>query len=221
MRFARHASHGVGGRVCAGRGAQVPTHFSYTRGSQSSSLPPPPPSDRAAVPPAPGECVVCVRVLTVRVCFVFVRQQKTTTHPAHQNSTLPLHLQPARPAAVVASSDGPTLRKPEAAPPTPPSPPSEAAATRVSSAPSASGVTIEYQRAQAKVLTAYFKASKAVAKAEAAKTFGWTKANELRNGRWVMFGVGVGLLTEYATGVSLVDQLKLMVSYLGIADIYD
>lgn len=130
--------------------------------------------------------------------------------------------QPARPAAVVASSDGPTLRKPEAAP-SAVGVPSEAAPSAAASTPSSTGggVTIEYQRAQAKALTAYFKARKAAASAEAARTFGWTRANELLNGRWVMFGVGVGLLTEYATGVSLVDQLKLMVSYLGIADIYD
>lgn len=36
-----------------------------------------------------------------------------------------------------------------------------------------------------------------------------------------MFGIFVGLLTEYATGVDFVNQLKLLVSYLGIADIYD
>ena len=53
------------------------------------------------------------------------------------------------------------------------------------------------------------------------RVFGWTKANEITNGRWVMFGVFVGLLTEYATGVDFINQIKLMVSYLGIADIYD
>ena len=37
--------------------------------------------------------------------------------------------------------------------------------------------------------------------------FGWTKANEINNGRWVMFGFAVGLLTEYATGGS---QLVLL-----------
>ena len=53
------------------------------------------------------------------------------------------------------------------------------------------------------------------------RVFGWTPKNEITNGRWVMFGFGVGLLTEYATGVDFINQLKLMVSYLGIADIYD
>jgi hypothetical protein len=48
--------------------------------------------------------------------------------------------------------------------------------------------------------------------------FGWTPANEIGNGRWVMFGVFVGLLTEYATGVDFPNQLKLMLSYLGIVD---
>lgn len=55
----------------------------------------------------------------------------------------------------------------------------------------------------------------------AGRVFGWTRKNEILNGRWVMFGVFVGLLTEYSTGVDFVNQLKLMVSYLGIADIYD
>jgi len=31
----------------------------------------------------------------------------------------------------------------------------------------------------------------------------------------------VGMLTEFATGVDFIDQIKLTVSVLGIADIYD
>ena len=34
-------------------------------------------------------------------------------------------------------------------------------------------------------------------------------------------GLAIGLLTEYSTAVNFVDQVKLMISYLGIADIYD
>lgn len=52
-----------------------------------------------------------------------------------------------------------------------------------------------------------------------AQVFGWTRKNELGNGRWVMMGLAIGLLTEYATGVSFIDQLKLMVSYLGVIDL--
>ena len=51
--------------------------------------------------------------------------------------------------------------------------------------------------------------------------FGWTRKNEITNGRWVMIGFVVGLMTEYATGVSFPDQLKLLLSYMGIADMYD
>jgi hypothetical protein len=37
--------------------------------------------------------------------------------------------------------------------------------------------------------------------------------------RWAMFGIAVGLLTEYATGSSFVEQLKIIISNLGIADL--
>jgi hypothetical protein len=50
------------------------------------------------------------------------------------------------------------------------------------------------------------------------RVFGWTPENEINNGRWVMMGIAIGLLTEYATGVDFINQLKLMLSYLGIAD---
>ena len=52
-----------------------------------------------------------------------------------------------------------------------------------------------------------------------AQVFGWTRKNELGNGRWVMMGLAIGMLTEYATGVSFIDQLKLMVSYMGLIDL--
>jgi hypothetical protein len=51
------------------------------------------------------------------------------------------------------------------------------------------------------------------------RVFGWTRANEINNGRWVMMGFAIGLLTEYATGVDFPHQLALMFSYLGIADV--
>ncbi|KAK9836300.1 hypothetical protein WJX81_003407 [Elliptochloris bilobata] len=81
------------------------------------------------------------------------------------------------------------------------------------------GVTIEYQRAQAKAMQQYFRELNAQKAAEKAQVFGWTKKNEIGNGRWVMFGFAVGLLTEYATGVDFIDQLKMIVSFLGIADL--
>ena len=51
------------------------------------------------------------------------------------------------------------------------------------------------------------------------RVFGFTKKNEIGNGRWVMFGFAVGLLTEYATGADFPQQLAFMLSYLGIADL--
>jgi hypothetical protein len=38
--------------------------------------------------------------------------------------------------------------------------------------------------------------------------FGWTQKNEIGNGRWTMFGLLVGMLTEYATGVDFPDQVS-------------
>lgn len=53
------------------------------------------------------------------------------------------------------------------------------------------------------------------------RLLGWTATNEITNGRWVMFGLLVGLLTEYATGVNFVDQIRITISNLGIADVYE
>lgn len=83
-----------------------------------------------------------------------------------------------------------------------------------------SGVTLEFQRQQAKAMIAYFE-DQELEKVEKKTFFGWTPENEIGNGRWVMFGILVGFITEYATGVSFWDQLKLIVTYLGIADIYE
>ena len=53
---------------------------------------------------------------------------------------------------------------------------------------------------------------------EDSTVFGFTKKNEINNGRWTMFGLLVGMMTEYATGVDFIDQIKLLVNVLGIAD---
>eukprot|EP01026_Neomeris_dumetosa_P081382 TRINITY_DN913_c0_g2_i3.p2 TRINITY_DN913_c0_g2~~TRINITY_DN913_c0_g2_i3.p2 ORF type:complete len:149 (+),score=16.71 TRINITY_DN913_c0_g2_i3:162-608(+) len=86
---------------------------------------------------------------------------------------------------------------------------------------SRSVITIEFQRRMAKEMTNYFRAIKEEETMKKSQVFGFTENNEITNGRWVMMGVAIGLLTEYSTGVNFIDQLKLMVSYLGIADIYD
>lgn len=70
-------------------------------------------------------------------------------------------------------------------------------------------------------MTAYFRSLVRTETVQKSQVFGWTRKNEITNGRWVMFGLLVGLMTEYATGVDFPNQIKLLVSYLGILDIYD
>ncbi|KAG2486159.1 hypothetical protein HYH03_015123 [Edaphochlamys debaryana] len=83
----------------------------------------------------------------------------------------------------------------------------------------AGGVTIEYQRQRAKEVRQYFIDLKNEELRGKSQVFGWTPSNEINNGRWVMFGFFVGMLTEYATGVDFVNQIALMFSYLGIVDL--
>lgn len=102
----------------------------------------------------------------------------------------------------------------------PPASTSAAAPTPVVAPTGATGVTVEYQRQRAKEMRAFLQRQAAFKLQEQESSgFGWTRAAERSNGRWVMFGFAVGLLTEYATGVDFPQQLRLMLSYLGIADI--
>jgi len=82
-------------------------------------------------------------------------------------------------------------------------------------------ITVEEQREIAKDLVKYFKDQSLMQSTRAESMIGWTRGNEIMNGRWVMFGLLVGLLTEFATGVNFVDQIKITISNLGIADIYE
>merc|ERR1711976_417107 len=79
----------------------------------------------------------------------------------------------------------------------------------------------EFQRKQAKDLTKCFRKLKRDKKIQDDKILGWTLKNAITNGRWVMIGLAIGFLTEYATGVNFVDQVRLTISYLGIADAMD
>nr|GEU52523.1 light-harvesting complex-like protein OHP2, chloroplastic [Tanacetum cinerariifolium] len=132
-----------------------------------------------------------------------------------------------------ASSDG-SLRRPSiATPPARPTPPSSPSPTPPSSSPpppskpllaettasSAGGVTMEYQRQRAKELQEYFKKKKFEEAANQGPFFGFIAKNEISNGRWAMFGFAVGMLTEYATGSDFVDQVKILLSNFGILDL--
>ncbi|KAK9865754.1 hypothetical protein WJX84_009962 [Apatococcus fuscideae] len=138
------------------------------------------------------------------------------------------------PVRAAAGESGPTLQRPssrqvQAAEPEAPSRPdpqqqerpqsSNAPPPTVSS--DSAGITVEYQRRQAKEMTAYFRSLVRAETVQKSQVFGWTRKNEITNGRWVMFGLLVGLMTEYATGVDFPNQIKLLFSYLGILDIYD
>uniref|UniRef100_A0A1D1XHU7 Photosystem II protein, chloroplastic n=1 Tax=Anthurium amnicola TaxID=1678845 RepID=A0A1D1XHU7_9ARAE len=124
-------------------------------------------------------------------------------------------------------AEGP-LRRPMA--PSPPAPPSLAPAPAPSPSPpkplepaAATGarggvVTLEYQRKMAKEMQEYFRQKK-LEEAEQGPFFGFLGKNEIANGRWAMFGFAVGLLTEYATGADLVQQLKILFSNFGIVDL--
>ncbi|KAL2652272.1 hypothetical protein R1flu_020400 [Riccia fluitans] len=96
---------------------------------------------------------------------------------------------------------------------------STATTSTASSSKSSQVVTIEYQRQRAKELQDYFAAKKYEEETIKGRTFGWTRKNEITNGRWTMFGIAVGLLTEFATGADFVEQLKIIVSNLGIVDL--
>ncbi|KAH0862758.1 hypothetical protein HID58_079969 [Brassica napus] len=105
----------------------------------------------------------------------------------------------------------PTLREPSPPPPSPP--------LQKSVAVDGEGVTtVEFQRQKAKELQEYFKQKKLEASGQG-PFFGFQPKNEISNGRWAMFGFAVGMLTEYATGSDLVDQVKILLSNFGIIDL--
>eukprot|EP00465_Bigelowiella_longifila_P001759 CAMPEP_0185253044 /NCGR_PEP_ID=MMETSP1359-20130426/1954_1 /TAXON_ID=552665 /ORGANISM="Bigelowiella longifila, Strain CCMP242" /LENGTH=166 /DNA_ID=CAMNT_0027835361 /DNA_START=76 /DNA_END=576 /DNA_ORIENTATION=- len=77
---------------------------------------------------------------------------------------------------------------------------------------------IEEQKERAKEMIKYYRVKGLERTERNRQVFGWTPNNELLNGRWVMMGLFLGLLTEYATGVNFIDQIKLMLSYTGVIE---
>jgi hypothetical protein len=57
-------------------------------------------------------------------------------------------------------------------------------------------VTEEYQREKAKELVQFFREQRLQELSRDSQVFGWTPVNEIGNGRWVMFGLLVGLLVR-------------------------
>jgi len=161
--------------------------------------------------------------------IVCEKQSANTTRMRSQNIVIrcskaegPLR----RPSAPVAAPSVITSAPPPATSPPPPAPQSPASSASVPAAAAAlvsssksSSLSIEYQRQRAKEMQDYFLDKKFEDQIRAGRLFGWTQKNEIGNGRWAMFGIAVGLLTEYATGSSFVEQLKIIISNLGIADL--
>lgn len=79
-------------------------------------------------------------------------------------------------------------------------------------------ISVEGQRAAAREMVKFFQERQYREQVKASRTLGWTPRAEISNGRWVMFGLLVGGLTEYSTGVSFVQQIKLVLVNLGIVD---
>eukprot|EP00252_Welwitschia_mirabilis_P016988 TRINITY_DN37784_c0_g1_i1.p1 TRINITY_DN37784_c0_g1~~TRINITY_DN37784_c0_g1_i1.p1 ORF type:complete len:196 (+),score=40.23 TRINITY_DN37784_c0_g1_i1:190-777(+) len=117
----------------------------------------------------------------------------------------------------------PSLRSPEPPSPSPsdasPSPPVSSSAIPDTSQEILPTVTLEFQRQRAKEMQEYFKQKKIDEQYSQSQVFGFIPKNEISNGRWAMFGFAVGLLTEYATGSSFVEQMKILISNVGIADL--
>ncbi|PON52671.1 Chlorophyll a/b binding protein domain containing protein [Parasponia andersonii] len=127
----------------------------------------------------------------------------------------------------------PSIREPSPPSTLKPTPPSQTPSPSPSPSPlpsssSAAGaiavedknvITLEFQRLKAKELQEYFKKKKKLEEANQGPFFGFIGKNEINNGRWAMFGFAVGLLTEYATGSDLVDQVKILLSNFGIVDL--
>jgi len=67
-------------------------------------------------------------------------------------------------------------------------------------------------------MISYFKEKNVEAEFEKNKQLGWVPKAEISNGRWVMFGLLVGILTEYSTGVNFIEQIKLLLVNLSIVD---
>ncbi|CAN6899312.1 unnamed protein product [Brassica oleracea var. botrytis] len=145
------------------------------------------------------------RFSAIKPC-VFVMRCSQAEGPLRRPSAPPTLREPSPPqkhVPPVPSSSSP-----------PPSPP-----LQKSVAVDGEGVTtVEFQRQKAKELQEYFKQKKLEASGQG-PFFGFQPKNEISNGRWAMFGFAVGMLTEYATGSDLVDQVKILLSNFGIIDL--
>ncbi|XP_030461478.2 light-harvesting complex-like protein OHP2, chloroplastic [Syzygium oleosum] len=129
----------------------------------------------------------------------------------------PLRRPVAPPLRPVPPSPPPSSSPPSAVAP-PPQQPKPPVAAPDAAVEGGGAITLEFQRQKAKELQEYFKKKK-LEESNQGPFFGFIGKNEIANGRWAMFGFAVGMLTEYATGSNFVDQVKILLSNFGIADL--
>ncbi|XP_010478813.1 PREDICTED: uncharacterized protein LOC104757743 [Camelina sativa] len=142
---------------------------------------------------------------TTKPC-VFIIRCSQTEGPLRRPSAPPTLREPQKPVPPSQPSSAPS---PSPLPPTP---------QKAVAVDGKSVTTVEFQRQKAKELQEYFKKKKLEAAGQG-PFFGFQPKNEISNGRWAMFGFAVGMLTEYATGSDLVDQVKILLSNFGILDL--
>ncbi|CAH8324051.1 unnamed protein product [Eruca vesicaria subsp. sativa] len=141
------------------------------------------------------------RFSTTKSCVFVIRCSQAAEGPLRRPSAPPTFRELSPPVKTVPPT-------PSSSPPPPPQ-----------VAVDGKGVTtVEFQRQKAKELQDYFKQKKLEAAGQG-PFFGFQPKNEISNGRWAMFGFAVGMLTEYATGSDLVDQVKILLSNFGIIDL--
>ncbi|KZV33194.1 hypothetical protein F511_18210 [Dorcoceras hygrometricum] len=142
----------------------------------------------------------------------------TSYSPSPSSPTLKFTIRASQAEGPIRRPSAPTPVKPA-----PPDSPASSASPKPAAATAAAGVdknviTLEFQRQKAKELQEYFKQKK-LEEVDQGPVFGFVGKNEISNGRWAMFGLAVGMLTEYATGSDFVDQLKILLSNFGILDL--
>jgi hypothetical protein len=81
-------------------------------------------------------------------------------------------------------------------------------------------VTVEFQRRAAKETAAWLEQEANASKnSDVGPRLGWVPGAEKLNGRWVMMGFLIGLITEFSTGVNFIDQVLLALTNMGVLDL--
>ena len=94
----------------------------------------------------------------------------------------------------------------------------EAAPVKASGVPQMSEIELAEQSAKLDALSAKWRKRQEQAEYEDSSRVGWVEASEAINGRFAMFFLLVGLVTEYYTGQSVPQQVYTLLQTLAIVD---